>query len=137
MRIKALLLALLISHVTVVGQVVTFNYIKAPLETVLSDVTRQTGFSFHYQGQNLTDGTINFSNAKPVTLTVNGVEISTALKYVFDDQPHYKYSLEKEIRKVFISNKSETESTSNPFFTIRGRVSDEQGKPLDGATILV
>jgi TonB-linked SusC/RagA family outer membrane protein len=138
MRIMALLLALLISHVTVVGQVVTFNYIKAPLETVLSDVTRQTGFSFHYQGQNLTDGTINFSNAKPVTLTVNGVEISTALKYVFDNQPHYKFSLEKEIRKVFISNKSETENiAASPFFTIRGRVSDEQGKPLDGVTILV
>lgn len=138
MRIQALLLALLFSQMHVVGQVVSFNYNNAALEKVLQDVTRQTGFSFHYQGLNLADGTINFNKARPVTLAVSGVEIDKALKYVFDDQPHYGYSVEKQIKKVFITNKTVAEiNTSAPVFNIRGRVSDEQGRPVDGATIMV
>jgi TonB-linked SusC/RagA family outer membrane protein len=136
MRIQALLLALLISHVHVVGQVVSFNYKNAPLETVLHDVSRQTGFSFLYQGQNLSDGRVNFSHAKPVTLILEGVEITDALRFVFETQSSYGYSLEKEIRRVFITNKEGTgTNTSTPFYNLRGRVSDEQGRPVEAVTI--
>lgn len=136
MRIQALLLVLLISHVHVVGQVVTFNYKNAPLETVLHDVARQTGYSFLYQGQNLSDGRVSFNNSKPVTLIFEGVELTDALRIVFDNQPHYAYSLEKEIRKVFITNKEGTvTNTASPRFALKGRISDEAGKPVEGVTI--
>lgn len=138
MRIQALLLALLSLHVHAVGQEVrrvTFEYNNASLVEVLHDVIKQTGYSIHYQGQNLADGKIVFDNAKPVTLTVNGVEIDKALKYVFDDQPYYDYSIEKRIRKVFIKNKSFRDIGPALPLSLKGRVIDEQGRPIEGATI--
>ena len=66
MRIMALLLVLLLSRLPVLSQLVSINAKNAPLDTVLQGISRQTGYSFHYQGQNLVN--INLANAKPITL---------------------------------------------------------------------
>jgi TonB-linked SusC/RagA family outer membrane protein len=134
MRIQALLLVLSLSQLHVVGQVVTINYKNAPLQTVLQDVAKQTGFSFHYGGQNLADGAINFNNGKPITLILADVEMVRALEFVFQEQP-YSYSMAKEVKKVFIKDKEDVIKITPNIYTVRGRVTDEQGKPVEGATL--
>lgn len=134
MRIMALLLVLLLSRLPVLSQLVSINAKNTPLETVLQEVSKQTHYSFFYQDQELVNR--NLAHSKPITLTLKGLELPQALEYIFNDQP-YAFELENTDKKVFITDKAGTGSTPVPrTLSVKGRVTDEQGKPLVGATIL-
>lgn len=135
MRMPALLLALIFLHVCVVGQVVTFNYKNAPLEKVLLDISRQTGYSFHYQGKNIADGNLYISNANPVTAIFDDVELTVALKILFDSQPNYTFSVKSTQKRIVILPKPAATANTPVLYTQRGRVSDESGRPVEGVTI--
>ncbi|HMI02380.1 MAG TPA: SusC/RagA family TonB-linked outer membrane protein [Pedobacter sp.] len=113
------------------AQKVTLKQNNARLTTVLDEIRRQTGFDFVYS-----DKVMN--TAKPVSLNVTNADLNDALEICFKDQP---MSFKVEDKMVIIQPKEPSflDDILSRFAAIdvRGRVLDEAGNPLVGATIQV
>lgn len=125
MRIQVLLMALLIAHLHLSGQVdrVSMRLTDASLETFLHQVYRQTGCNYRYTGQNL-------ANGKLITVHLADVTLPDALEIVFSTQP-YKYTLEN--KTIIIADKPL--ANAKPVSELKGRVTDQEGNPVEGATV--
>jgi TonB-linked SusC/RagA family outer membrane protein len=120
-----------------VSQTVSFSGEKVPLKAVLNSVKQQTGFVFLYSGTVL-------QVAKPVTVSATAVPLETFLNEVFKNQP-LKYVVKG--RSILVSPKpvsggavfSNEPSTvlSDSSMTVRGRVLNEKGEPVQGASVTV
>lgn len=120
-----------------VAQTVSFSGEKVPLKSVFTAVKKQTGFVFLYTGYVL-------QVAKPVTVSATGVPLEAFLNDVFKTQP-LKYTIKG--RSIFVSPKPAagplpgSNGTLNDFsdstMTVRARVLNEKGEPVQGATVMV
>lgn len=120
------------------SQKVTLRFDKEPLTKVLSEIERQSGYSFIY-GKKL------LATANPVSVELTDASIETALKTIFNKQPlHYKINN----HYVIISAKTEhvpnlvttsvpVQEVVSPPPTVRGRILNEAGEPVAGVTIMV
>ena len=133
MRLIVLLLTTAILQVSANGfaQKVTIIERNAPLENVLAKIKAQTGYDFIYD-EALID------KARPVSLRLTDVELEKALKACFQGQS-FTYSMQN---KTIIIKERETNFLNKvvDYFAsidVRGRVLDENGKPLPGATVRV
>lgn len=99
------------------------------LKSVIQQLQRQSGYSFVLDEA-------YFTQAKPVTLSLKGVEILDALPYVFADQP-FDYQVEGKV--VYFAPKRTASRTDSHNLqqqrAVTGRVTDEQGNPLEGVTV--
>jgi len=113
------------------AQKVSLNEKNASLEAVFKKIRAQTGFDFVYDSR-LIDG------QKTVNLSFNQVDLEDALRAVLKN-----YSLSFEIKdKVVVLSKNAPSFLENliaKFKAIdaRGKVLDEKGEPLVGATVAV
>lgn len=110
------------------GQMVDLSEKDSPLEKVLDKITRQTGYFFLYGDESL-------KNSKPVNVLFSHVPLDEALRRIFSYQ-----SLAYEIDGKTVIIKSET--TSNAALqpqriTVKGRVIDSLGNPLERATVVL
>lgn len=101
------------------------------LRTVLSRLEEQSNYSFIIKEQDL-------KLAKTVTVNVKSKEALDVLAMIFKDQP-LQYRVTGKIVSIFPKEEQpaiqkKTETTQD---AIRGRVTDQDGKPLAGATIKV
>ncbi|OQP51363.1 hypothetical protein A4H97_27705 [Niastella yeongjuensis] len=120
-----------------VSQTVSFTGEKVPLKSVFNSVKQQTGFVFLYSGAVL-------QVAKPVTVSATAVPLETFLNEVFKNQP-LKYTIKG--KSVFIAPKPASDGppvsnvpanvVSDSSVTIRGRVLNEKGEPVPGASVTV
>jgi len=111
------------------AQNVTLNLKNASLAHAMDAIGKQTKYDFSYNDQIL-------KKAKPVTLKLTNEPLTSALKKLFATQP-----LSFEIRDgviIIYDNKSDMVSPSVGLNSaVNGKVTTEDGKVLDGATIRV
>ena len=114
------------------GQRVTLKERNAPLERVIEKIRQQTGYDFLILDYKL------ITEAKKVNLDINGLNVEEALKQVFADQ-NLTYTVKD--RSVVIKEKmpSFLDRLAGAFaaIDISGRVLDENGLPMVGATIQI
>lgn len=133
MKIMVLLLTTAILQVSAIGfaQKVTLIEKNAPLENVLAKLKAQTGYDFIYD-----EALIN--SARPVSLKLINVELDKALKACFEGQS-FTYSIQD--KTIIVKEREATflNKVAGYFAAIdvRGRVLDEKGDPLVGATVRV
>jgi len=100
------------------------------LEKVLNSIEKQTGTNFFYNRKDIKE--------IKISINVNNATLKEALAKCLDDLP-FTYDIQENT--VFLSKKSPSfiEKVIAAFTNIdvRGRVIDEKGEPLSGATIMV
>lgn len=114
------------------GQSITLSYRKATLKTVIKALSQQGNIDFVYKDQYL-------QQANPVSLDLKNASVEAALKAIFSDQP-FLYEITDGI--VYITPKpKEIQRKEAPKRTeqqpIRGKITDDKGEPLAGATIRI
>jgi TonB-dependent starch-binding outer membrane protein SusC len=112
------------------SQKVTLNLKDAPLEKVFNEIKKQTGYDFVYKSEVL-------ERAGKVTVSVQNASLQQVLDLCFKDQP-----LTYKIFQSFIAVRSKDDPTFlneadplPPPIDVKGRVVNEKGEPVAGATI--
>lgn len=106
------------------AQQITLNEKNAPLRKVFDQIRTQSGYDFLFTSSIL-------KNARPVSIQVKNMSVKDALDKIFEDQP-----LQFEIKEKTVIIKQKTAAPSTPAKTdVHGRVTDQQGRPLTGATV--
>lgn len=113
------------------GQRVTLNEQKSSLENVLKKIRSQTGYDFLFERKVLKD-------IGPVDLKLNNVTLEEALKKLFSKVP-LTYNVEGKIVVIEARKKTILDKVLDLFeeIDVKGRVVDEEGKPLPGATVSI
>lgn len=132
MRLTTFILIIALAQVSArgFGQKITLNEINAPIEKILQSIQSQSGYGFIYNVKDLDN--------RKVSISLNNASIEEAVK-----------SLVKDLRLNYkIVNKDIVLTRIEPSFLDRlverwanidvsGRVVDEKGLPLSGATIKI
>ena len=111
------------------AQQVSLTYRHAPVKTVLRDISRQTGFTFFYNASTLDE-------AKKIDLNLVDAPLTAALDS-FLNKLFLDYSIVNKTIVVKPSPKKMAIPEAPDPVTVSGRVVDETGKPLEGASISV
>jgi len=133
MKLTALLLltASLQISAKVNSQKINLSEKNVRLEKVFKEIKKQVGYDFWYEDKLL-------DQTGKIDITVKDVSIEEALKICFKDQP-LTWSVVGKI--IVIKSKPETVTDSPPLppppVEIRGRITDEKGDPVQGATVTV
>jgi TonB-linked SusC/RagA family outer membrane protein len=139
MKLTAVFLFVVSLHVAARsdGQMISLSIRKQPLESVFSEIKKQTGYNFIY-GKELA------SKVDLVTISVQNVSIETVLDLLFQNQPlayqiSEKYIIisPKQLRKPQSADGQFSETDLPPPVDISGRVVDADGRPLVGASVKV
>lgn len=109
----------------VIQKKVTISMKNATLETILAEINRQTGLDYGFQSNGSVDKNRRF------TLEVTDVTVEEALNTLLKDSP-YDYVLEKNRIVIVIREKKPVQ-----LIAVIGRVVDEKGNPIPGATVLI
>lgn len=136
MKLTVLLIttALFTANANGVGQVVSFSGKEVTLEKVFTIVERQTGLVFFYEQTLL-------KHSRLVSISAENMPLVDFLDQLFKDQP-LRFSIES---KTIIISKKDVETAVHDTFSysdllrafISGRIVDESGNALSGATIQV
>jgi TonB-linked SusC/RagA family outer membrane protein len=147
---KGLLKTLLIMNLTTVflfavcmsasanlsSQSVSLAETNAPLEKIFREINRQTGYTFVYTRSVL-------KKSRSISINVQNASIERSLDMCLEAQPLTYTILNTMIiikEKKPVAQKEIQEEAFDPppaMISISGRVTDENGLPLEGATILV
>lgn len=135
MKLTAILLFLFCLQVSAnsFGQI-SLNEKNAPLEKVLKQIKKQSGLALVYEDQLL-------QKAKPVDIVVSNATVDNALALIFKNQPLTYEIVANQIITVK-ERKAEKKSIevavveSQPI-DIKGKVVDEQGKPIPGVSVFI
>jgi len=109
----------------VIQKKVTISMKNATLEAILTEINRQTGLDYGFQSNGSVDKNRRF------TLEVTDVTVEEALNTLLKDSP-YDYVLEKNRIVIVIREKKPVQ-----LIAVTGRVVDEKGNPIPGATVLI
>lgn len=136
MKISAIILLSACLQVSAKGysQRVTLSERNASLEKVLRYIEKQTGYVFFFDQQLL-------DQAKKVTVTLKRSSLEHALDAALSDQP-FSYTI---VGKNIVIRKKERsvaapwiiDQPAPPPAEVRGKVTDQEGIPLPGASIAV
>jgi TonB-linked SusC/RagA family outer membrane protein len=133
MRLTIVLLVASLMQVSAAGfaQKVSLSTSKLPLKAVLRNLSKQTGYDFVYTEQLL-------KSAEPITIRVKNVELTDVLEQIFSDQP-LTYAIESKTVILKAKESSFFERIIDKFeeINITGKVVDDTGKPIPGASIKV
>ncbi|HET6994759.1 MAG TPA: SusC/RagA family TonB-linked outer membrane protein [Chitinophagaceae bacterium] len=133
MRLTAILLTVACIQVAAKGnsQTVTIDVKNARIQQVLNEVSRQTGVSIAYNDA-------LFAGVPPVSIKLKNASVQQVFEKLFKDLP-FEYRLENN--SVSISKKNIPAEVKSdlppPLITVKGRVVDEEGNAVPGATVAV
>ncbi|TDQ07109.1 TonB-linked SusC/RagA family outer membrane protein [Pedobacter metabolipauper] len=97
-------------------------------EQVLSSIEKQSGYYLFYKYNEI-------RNAKPVNIDFKNVTVVQALEQSFKDQP---FDFVIDNKTIIITKKGSKKEISRVVFVdIKGKVTDEKGEPMVGATVKV
>lgn len=114
------------------GQQITINRKNASLESLLKDIRTQSNYDFFYDGKVI-------PKDKLMDVSIKNVDIDEALKKVLVGSS-LSYTIEGKIvtiKKENAPNLMEKIISVFARIDVRGRVIDENGKPMAGATVFV
>lgn len=103
------------------SQTVNLSGKDMPLEQVLDNIAKQSGYFLFYKYNELKEAT-------PVTLNLQNVPVEQALKQSFKGQP---FDFVVENKTIVVTKKEQRQQQ------VRGFVTDEKGEPLPGASIRI
>jgi TonB-linked SusC/RagA family outer membrane protein len=134
MKITALLLTVGCLHAGANGfsQKISLSLKNAPLVEVFQKIETQTGYGFIYAKEQV-------GKMKPVDLHVVNAELFTVLEMVFKNQA-FSYTISsgniiiKEKKAATVEQGSVEQA---PPFTVTGRIVNEDGKPLEGVSVVL
>lgn len=132
MKLTILLTIVFSVHVSTaaIAQRVSLQVKNASLKTVLQELRRQSGYAFIYNDNDL-------NAAKPVTVNVKEKELLQVLPDLFIDQP-LTYVIDDMVISIIPKPTQEnTKLFKIAQQTIRGRVTDTLGNPLEGVVVEV
>ena len=129
LTILLMLIAMLQARAAGLAQTVTLSFRDTPLSKVFSEIKKQTGYTFWYTDEQLV-------NAKKVTLQVQNMSLDHVLELCFRDQP-LTYTVSDKTVIVKRKAPSVPAETLAEDIRIRGRVTDDKGDPVAGASIQV
>jgi TonB-linked SusC/RagA family outer membrane protein len=126
-----LLIATLQVSASVYSQQISLHFNNASLQQVLSSIRKQSNYTFGISSSDL-------EKAKPVTLTIKSKNIEEILQAVFADQP-FVYQVQNNIIMIKLreTEKKSTAPVLVELTNIKGTVTDKDGQPLVGATVIV
>lgn len=133
MKLTILILTMALTQASAVGYGQRINLTKrnTPLEKVLLDIERQSGYVFLFTNQQL--------KKIKITVDVKNASISEALNACFNEtQINYKivdHNILLRPAEPLIQEK--TKASPHSSINIKGKITDENGKPVAGANILV
>jgi len=96
-------------------------------EQVLSSIEKQSGYYLFYKYNEI-------KKAKPVNVALSNVSLEVALQESLKGQP---FDFVIEDKTIIITRKGAAAPEKVVFLNIKGKVTDEKGAPLPGATIKV
>ncbi len=106
------------------AQKVSLNVKNAALDEVLNDLGHQSGYNFLYN-------TVMLKAAKPVSLNVSNVTLNEMLELCFKEQP-LGFVINGH---TVVITKKKTPQAANAAIVVTGKVTDNKGNPLPGASI--
>lgn len=136
MKLAAILLFafLMQASATGISQTVTLSENNAPLTNVFKEIQKQTGYNFLYTYELI-------EKAGKVTVKVKNASLQQALDEVLEGKSLGYSILEQTVVIKPQLNKMIAFSSINklelPQVDIRGKVTDEDGNPLEGVSVLV
>lgn len=126
---STLFFMLLASGTAIKAQQISLSLQKAPLSKAISEIRKTTKYDFAYSEELL-------KKAGPISVNLKNANITEVLNKMFADQPiSFKIADGIIILKEKPANGNTSPSKNKE--TIKGRVVDENGNPLAGATIQV
>jgi len=133
MRLTTVLLIATIMQVSAgsFAQKISLNERSAPLEKIFDKIRLQSGYDFLFNRELL-------KTAKPVDIKIKNADIEDALAICFKGQP-FTYTLEEKTIVIKAKTPTFLERLADRWAAIdvHGRVVDQEGKPLAGATVKV
>jgi TonB-linked SusC/RagA family outer membrane protein len=134
MRLTAIFLfaACLQANARGYGQTISLKETNAPLEKVFKQIKKQSGYEFWYEDKLI-------QKANLVDIRVQGATLEQVLKLLFKNQP---LNYEVVGKTVAIVAKEESAKDANlpappPPINIQGKILNEKGDPVAGATVTV
>lgn len=133
MRLTTVLLIASLMQVSAAGfaQRITLKQSNATLESVMKEIRKQTGYDYYYD-------TKIISATQKVNVSIRNASLEDALNNVLKDLP-LDYEIEGKTISIHKKDRYFLERLAALFanIDIRGRVLDEKGLPLPGATVRV
>ncbi len=130
MKLTVIFLLFFYSQSIAIGfaQRVTLSEKETPLSVLFAKIKQQTNYTFVY-----TDALLK--KTKPVTIDVKNVTLENALSSVLENQS-LTFNI---VNKIIVIKEVENSSITAPtaIFRAGGRIVDEKGEPVTGATIKV
>src|SRR5258706_1509855 len=135
MKLTFILLTAIALQVSARGytQKVTLSVKDASLTKVFESITRQSGYRFFYNEEQL-------QKSRPVSINIKEASVEEALNICLQDQP-FTYTIVKEV--IVIKEKTNNYSIQTHgeypslLIDIKGRVLDEKGEPVAGVTVTI
>ena len=129
MKILCILLTAASLQISAKGfsQSITVSLKNAPLVDLFKVIEQQSNFSFVYSKEAI-------EQSKPVTIEVKNENLEKILKIVFANQP-LSYSFNERFIVIKLSNQKK--EVVSPFTYVRGRVVNENGEPIAGASVVI
>jgi TonB-linked SusC/RagA family outer membrane protein len=133
MRLTTVILIATFLQVSANGfaQKITLSKSNAPLKTIFRELRNQSGYVFL-----CTENQLKIT--KPVNINVSGEDFQDVLKQIFENQP-LTYSINEKTITIKEKERSVIDKVIDYFSNIdvSGKVVDENGQPIAGATIKV
>ena len=128
-HVSMLLLALFFSF-TLNGQPFTKDFKNSTIKEVLKEIETQTGLSVIYKNDDLND-------SRKITASFSDASLSEVMNEILDN--HLKYDIHSNILVISKRNAVNTQVKAEvqQGKTIQGRVVDNMGEPIIGATISI
>jgi TonB-linked SusC/RagA family outer membrane protein len=123
-----LLIAFLQITLAASAQKISINKKNATLTDVFKELKKQSGYGFMISKERI-------KIAKPVTINVSGDELIEVLDKCFKDQP-FDFRIEDKMI-IVIDKRLEPAKTSFVDIDVKGRILDENGKPMAGASVMI
>lgn len=107
---------------------VTLNITQRTLMYILSEIKKQTGLAYGFKNSSHANREEYFS------INVKRVSVDSALNVLLKDSK-YSYQIVGDL--ILITDKVLKQTVKENLMKVSGRVTDEQGNPIPGATILI
>jgi TonB-linked SusC/RagA family outer membrane protein len=132
MKLTTALLIIILTQVSAktVAQKISLHFKEATLPTVFKEIGHQSGYDFFYDSDILL-------NTSTINIDVKNADIVDVLNKCLTNQ-QFTYSIENRVVVIRKKSQSLPDRIKNAFNfdrTITGKIVDEKGTPLPGATI--
>ena len=128
-----LLIVCVSTHGNGFSQQVSLSQKNAGLEKIFKEIHRQTGYTFVYTRSLL-------KKSRNISINIQNASIERSLDICFKDQPLTYTILNRMViikEKEIAVQKEDVHAELPAAIPVTGKVTDNKGQPLEGATILV